>query len=300
MNLYSHAESNIRKTWLYLAGLFVLIMAVAWVASSVLGNPSILYIAVVLSLAMNIGAYWFSDKVALSMMKAKPLEKVQDPELYRIVENLSITAGLPIPKIYIMETAAMNAFATGRDARHAVVAITRGLREKLDRPELEGVLAHELSHVGNKDILLSTIVVVLVGLVALLSDFFFRMMWFGGMRGNRDDKGGQHTIFLVIGIAALVLAPLVATLMQLAISRRREFLADASGALLTRYPEGLARALHKLALDAKPLPGATHATSHLFIDDPFQGKPRQSWFHKLFLTHPPIEERIAALQGMKI
>lgn len=300
MNLYSHAESNIRKTWLYLAGLFVLIMAVAWVASSVLGNPSILYIAVVLSLVMNVGAYWFSDKVALSMMKAKPLEKSQDPELYRIVENLSITAGLPMPKIYLMETSAMNAFATGRDAKHAVVAVTRGLREKLDRAELEGVLAHELSHVGNKDILLSTIVVVLVGLIALLSDFFFRMMWFGGVGGNRDDRGGQHVIFLVIGIAALILAPLVATLMQLAISRRREFLADASGALLTRYPEGLARALHKLALDAKPLPGATHATSHLFIDDPFQGKPRQSWFHKLFMTHPPIEERIAALQGMKI
>ena len=162
MNLYSHAESNVRKTWLYLAGLFVLIMAVAWVASSALGNPSILYIAVILSLVMNVGAYWWSDKVALAMMKAKPLEKSQDPELYRIVENLSITAGLPAPKIYIMETAAMNAFATGRDAKHAVVALTRGLREKLDRAELEGVLAHELSHVGNKDILLSTIVVVLV------------------------------------------------------------------------------------------------------------------------------------------
>ncbi len=300
MNLYSHAESNVRKTWLYLAGLFVLIMAVAWVASFVLGNPSILYIAVVLSLAMNVGAYWFSDKVALSMMKAKPLEKSQDPELYRIVENLSITAGLPMPKIYVMETGAMNAFATGRDAKHAVVAVTRGLREKLDRVELEGVLAHELSHVGNKDILLSTIVVVLVGLVALLSDFFFRMMWFGGR--SRDNEGGNasSTIMLVVGVAALILAPIVATLMQLAISRKREFLADASGALLTRYPEGLARALHKLALDATPLPGATHATSHLFIDDPFQGAPRKSWFHKLFLTHPPIEERIAVLQSMKI
>ena len=301
MNLYSHAESNIRKTWLYLAGLFVLIMAVAWVASFMLGNPFILYIAVVLSLVMNMGAYWFSDKVALAMMKAKPLERAQDIELYRIIENLSITAGLPMPRVFIIETAAMNAFATGRDAKHAVVAVTRGLREKLDRAELEGVLAHELSHVGNKDILLSTIVVVLVGLVALLSDFFFRTMWFGGMR-SRNNEGGNASsaIMLVVGIAALILAPLVATLMQLAISRRREFLADASGALLTRYPEGLARALHKLALDAKPLPGATHATAHLFIDDPFQGKPRQSWFHKLFMTHPPMEERIAALQGMKI
>src|SRR3989344_7471743 len=291
--LYTRAESNIRKTWLYLAGLFVLIIAVAWVSSYVLGNPSILYIAVVLSLVINVGAYWWSDKVALAMMKAKPLEKSQDPELYRIVENLAITAGLPMPKIYIMETSSMNAFATGRDVKHAVVAVTRGLRKKLDRTELEGVIAHELSHVGNKDILLSTIVVVLVGLVALLSDFFFRAVWFGGMRG-RDNEGGNasSTIMMVIGIAALILAPLVATLMQLAISRKREFLADASGALLTRYPEGLARALHKLALDAKPLPGATHATAHLFIDDPFQGKPRQSWFHKLFMTHPPIEERI--------
>ena len=235
------------------------------------------------------------------MSGAKPIEKKDSPELYRIVENLSITAGLPLPKIYIIQEAQPNAFATGRDKNHAVVAVTRGLLEKLDRTELEGVIAHEMAHIGNKDILLGTIIVILVGVVTILSNIFLRASHWGGMgRGRRDSKGSAGIIFLALGIAAAVLAPLAATLIKLAISRKREFLADTSGALLTRYPEGLARALEKISADPNPLKAANDSTAHLYIQNPFRGREGSSWFHKLFLTHPPVKERIAALRGMKI
>jgi heat shock protein HtpX len=296
--LYTHAESNTRKTWLYLTIFLLFIIGLGWLLSYLLGNQIILILAVVFSFLMSFGSYWYSDKIVLAMTKAKPIEKKDNPELYRLVENLSITAGLPLPKIYIISEDQPNAFATGRNPQQAVVAVTRGLLEKLNRVELEGVIAHELSHIGNRDILLSTIVVVLVGLVALLSDFFLRISFWGGDRRNSRGSGGA--ILLVLGIVAAILAPLAAVLIQMAISRKREFLADSSGALLTRYPEGLARALEKISQDPRPLKIANDATAHLYIASPFRGREKTSWFHKLFLTHPPVEERIKVLRGMKI
>jgi len=297
--LYTQAESNVRKTWLLLTGFFVFIIGIGYLFSYLLNNSFILIISVILSTVMSFGSYWYSDKIVLKMARARPLEKKENPELYRIVENLSLTAGLPMPKIYIIEEKQPNAFATGRDPKHAVVAVTRGLLEKLDRVELEGVISHEISHIKNKDILLSTIVVILVGLVALLSDFFLRVSFWGGIRrDSRDSSGGS--VLMILGIIAAILAPLAATLLQLAISRKREFLADASGALLTRYPEGLARALEKISQDSTPLKSANNATAHLYFQNPFKGKEKTSWVARLFMTHPPVEERIKALRGMKI
>jgi heat shock protein HtpX len=288
-----------RKTWLYLAGFFVLVIGVGWVFSYALGSSAILWIAVIVSVVMSWTSYWYSDKIILAISKARPVEKRDNPELYRIVENLSITAGLPVPKIYIIQEAQPNAFATGRDAKHAVVAVTTGLLSKLERVELEGVLAHELSHIGNKDMLVSAVVVVLVGLVALASDFFFRITFWGGM-GGRDERRGSHPAFLILALVAAFLAPLAAQLVRLAISRKRELLADATGALLTRYPEGLARALEKIAQDPNPMRSANDATAHLYLASPFRGKEQTSWLHKLFMTHPPVQERVTALRGLHI
>ena len=233
------------------------------------------------------------------MAHAKPIEKSDNPELYRIVENLAITAGLPLPKIYIIYERQLNAFATGRDKNHAVVAVTQGLLEKLERSELEGVIAHELSHIGNKDMLLSTVIVIFAGIVALLSDFFLRISFGGG--GRRDsDNNKAGALLMVLGFAAAILAPLAASLIRLAISRKREFLADADGALLTRYPEGLASALEKIATDVTPMRSAHAATAHLYIDSPFNEKQSHNWFVKIFQTHPPVEERIKALRDMNI
>ena len=303
MNLYTHAESNTRKTWLYLTGFFVLIIVLGWVISYALESPALLIFAVVVSITMSVGSYWFSDKLVIAMSNAKPIEKKDHPELYRLVENLSITAGLPMPRLYIISDPQPNAFATGRNAENGVVAVTTGLLERLERVELEGVLAHELSHIGNKDILVSTIVVVLVGVVVLTADFFFRMAFWGGLGGGRDnDRGGGQAQFIMIGVALvfMILAPLLAQLMKMAISRKREFLADASGALLTRYPDGLARALEKIASDPHQLRTASDATAHLYFTSPFRGKEKKSWIHKLFMTHPPVEERVAALKGIQI
>lgn len=297
--MYSQAESNIQKTWLYVTGFFLLVIGLGWVMSQALGSPGILFIAVFLSIIMSVGSYWYSDKLVLSMSHAKALEKRDNPELYRVVENLSITAGLPMPKLYLIQDAQPNAFATGRDATHAVVAVTTGLLERLERTELEGVLAHEMSHIGNKDMLLSTLVVVLVGIVTLMVDFFFRMSFFGG--NSRDDRQGQgKAIFMILAVALMIIAPLLAQLTKLAISRKREFLADASGALLTRYPEGLANALVKISSAPQQLRSANDATAHLYIVNPFRGKEMMSNLHKLFLTHPPLEERVRALRGMNI
>jgi heat shock protein HtpX len=295
-SLYTHTESNTRKTFLLVGVFLVFIIALGWLFSYVLGSYIILLIAVIFSIGMSFGSYWFSDKVVLQMTKAKPIKKEDNPELYRIIENLSITAGLPIPKIYILNESQPNAFATGRDKEHAVVVVTRGLLEKLERVELEGVIAHELSHIGNKDMLLQTIVVVLVGVIALASNWFLRISFFGG--GRR--KGNSGLIFLILGIVAAILAPLAATLIKLAISRKREFLADADGALLTRYPEGLARALEKISKDPSSLKVANNSTAHLFIASPFRGKEKKSFFTRIFMTHPPVEERITALRGMRI
>lgn len=296
--LYTQAESNTRKTWLLITGFLIFIIGLGYLFSYLLDSSTILIIAVIFSFLMSFGSYWYSDKIVLAMAKAKPIEKKDSPELYRIVENLSITAGLPMPKIYIIEERQPNAFATGRNAKHAVVAVTRGILEKLDRVELEGVIAHELSHIGNKDMLLSTVIVILVGIVALLSNFFLRISFWGGTRRDSRDSGG--VLLMILGIVAAILAPIAATLIQLAISRKREFLADATGALLTRHPEGLARALEKISQDQTPLRTANNATSHLYIQNPFKGKQKTSWFTKLFMTHPPIEERVRALRGMKV
>lgn len=301
MNLYTHAESNTRKTWLYLTLFLLLVIGFGWIVSTILGSPIILVFVVVISVVMSIGSYWYSDKIVLKLSKAKLIEKKDNPELYRIVENLAITAGLPTPRIYIINSEQPNAFATGRDAKHAVVAVTKGLLDKLERVELEGVLAHELSHIGNKDMLVSSVVVVLVGIVVLLADFFFRIAFFGGM-GSRGGRGGgqMKLIMIVIALVFMILAPIMANVIKFAISRKREYLADVSGALLTRYPEGLASALQKISDDPHELKGANDATAHLFFASPFRGKEKKSWIHKLFLTHPPIEDRIKALRGIKI
>ena len=296
MSIYTHAESNIRKTWFYLTGFFVFVIGVGWLASYLMETPMILWIAVVLSIVMSVSSYWYSDRMVIALTRAKPAPKEQYLELHRIVENLAITAGLPTPRIFVIPEAQPNAFATGRNAKHAVVAVTTGLLERLDRTELEGVLSHELSHIGNKDMLISTIVVVLVGCVTILVDFFLRMTFFGG----RDRRGHSNAIFLIIGLVLLILAPILARLIQLAISRKREFLADASGALLTRYPEGLARALEKIASYPSQMRSASDATAHLFIASPFRGGEAASWLHKLFMTHPPMQERVRALRGMRV
>jgi len=298
--LYTQAESNIRKTWFLMAGFLMLIIALGWLFSYLFGNQNILFFAVIFSILTSVSSYWYSDKIVLSLMKAKPIEKRDEPELYRIIENLCITAGLPLPKIYIIEEPQPNAFATGRNANHAVVAVTRGLLNKLERVELEGVIAHELSHIGNKDMLLQTIVVLLVGIVAMLSNFFLRISFFGGRGERRDSRDSGGSFLAILGIIAAILAPIAATLIQLAISRKREFLADGTGALLTRYPEGLALALEKISADPNPLRVANNSTAHLFIASPFRGREAKSWFTKLFMTHPPVEERIEALRQLKI
>lgn len=291
--LYNYADSNKRKTLFLIFGFLIFIISLGWVFSFLLDTYIILIIAVVLSVLMSIGSYWYSDKIVLSMTKAVPVKKEDSPELYRVVENLSITAGLPMPRIYIIEESQPNAFATGRNPKHSVVAVTRGLLEKLDRTELEGVIAHELAHIGNRDMLLGTVVVILVGVVALLSNLFVRVSLFG--RGGRNSKSSG--IFLLLGIIAAILAPIAASLIKLAISRKREYLADASGALLTRYPEGLARALEKISQDSSSMKIANSSTAHLFISSPFKGKEKTNWFTKLFLTHPPTEERVKSLRG---
>ncbi len=285
-----------------MAAFFGVVIAVGWVFSQAYQDPGILYIAVIFSIGMNVAGYWYSDKIVLALHHAKPVDLKSEPELYRILENLTITAGLPMPKFYVVEDLALNAFATGRNATHAAVAVTRGLLERMDRSELEGILAHELSHIGNRDMLVSTIAVVLVGIISILSDIFMRSLWFRGRDNERE--GGGHAIFFLIGIVLAILSPLVATLIRLAVSRRREFLADTSGMLLTRYPDGLISALKKLAHDDRPLRTATNATAHLFLDNPF-GADRETgkktpWLVKIFSTHPPIGERIMALeQGRK-
>ena len=299
-SLYTQAESNTRKTWLYLTGFFLLIIGIGWLISYLMQSTFILWLAVILSFLMSFFSYWYSDKVVLAMSRAREIKKQDNPELYRLVENLCIASGLPLPKIYIIDEAQPNAFATGRDPKNGVVAVTRGLLERLDRAELEGVLAHELAHIGNRDILLSTIVVVLVGVVVIITDFFFRIAFWGGMSGRGRDRGQARLILILFALALAILAPLFANLMKLAISRKREFLADASGALLTRYPEGLARALEKISQDPRALGTANDATAHLYIVSPFRGKEKTSWLHRLFMTHPPIEERIKALRGMEI
>jgi len=295
MNLYAQRASNIRKTWALVLGFLVVVIAVGYVISWYYNNPSILYIAVIMAVGTNFYAYWASDKLVLSMNRARPATREEFFDLYTVTENLSIAAGLPMPKLYVIDDPAPNAFATGRDENHAVVCATTGLLSMMTRPELEGVISHELSHIKNRDMLLMTVAVVLAGLVAILADLFMRMSFFGG--SNRDNREGGSPIFMILGVVGIILAPIAAQLIQLAISRRREFLADASGALLTRYPEGLASALSKIGSYAAPMRSANTATAHLFIGDPFGRRAASAagWVQKMFATHPPVQERIAAL-----
>lgn len=283
----------------------LVVIGVGWAASYYFGNVMILYAAVGMALVMNIFAYWQSDKIAIRSTGAKPADEKTYRELHRIVENLSITAGLPKPRVYIIDDPAPNAFATGRNPENAAVAVTSGLLRMLDKSELEGVIAHELAHIGNRDILVMTVAVVLVGIISILVDFFIRISFFGG--GNRD-RGG-NPVLLIAAVVAVVVAPLAAQLLQMAVSRKREFLADASGALLTRYPEGLARALEKISSYKAPMRHANHATAHLFIGNPFGGGDlpardaqagKSRFIAKLFSTHPPVNERLAALRDIRI
>ncbi|HTX86585.1 MAG TPA: M48 family metallopeptidase [Candidatus Nanoarchaeia archaeon] len=304
MTLYTDSDSNARKTWILMTIFFVAVIGIGWVFSQALDSPAILYIAVIFSIVSSFVSYWWSDKMVLAMSNAHEVDRDSARELYNVVENLCITAGLPVPKIYIIDDPAPNAFSTGRDKKHAVVAITTGLLNKLEKVELEGVMAHELSHIGNRDILLSTVVTVLVGVVVLLADWFLRISFWGGVGGRRrrDDNGGQiQVIILIIAIILAILAPIFAALMQLAISRKREFKADADGALLTRFPEGLIRALEKIDADPNKLQAANRATAHMYIISPLKGEDgKVGFFSKLFLTHPPTIDRINALRGLKV
>ena len=275
-------------------GFLVVVIAVGYAISWYYGNPFILYVAVFIAVATNFYAYWQSDKLVLSMSHARPATREDFFDLYTVTENLSITAGLPKPKLYVIDDPAPNAFATGRDENHAVVCATTGLLSILTRPALEGGIAHELSHIKNRDILLMTIAVVLAGFVAIIADIFLRMSFHGG--GRSDSRQGG-VIMMILMVAGIILAPLAAKLIQFAVSRRREFLADASGALLTRYPEGLASALEKISSYNMPMRHASHATAHLFIDEPF-GKSevgKMAWIGRLFSTHPPVQDRIKVL-----
>lgn len=299
MSLYTHRDSNIRKTWFLITIFLLLVMGMGWVFGQIYQNQGIFVFAFLFSIIMSVSSYWWSDKIVIMTTGAKLAPENEYRELHNIVENLVITAGLPKPRVYIVDTPQPNAFATGRNPKHAVVAVTTGLLNIMDRSELEGVLSHELSHVGNYDMLVSTVAVVLVGVIQLMSDVFMRSMLY--RRGGGRDRGGAPVILVGIAVILAVLAPIAGVLMQLAISRKREFLADASGALLTRYPEGLAKALEKLARDNTPMRQANHATAHLWLDDPYQGKEKKmSLITKIFMTHPPIEERIKKLRDLRV
>jgi len=300
--LYTHIDSNKRKSWLLLSCFFILIILVGYVFSYVMDDSAILYVAVFISIIFSFISYWWSDKIVLAMSDAKLVKHDTNKEFYHVVENLCITAGLPLPKIYVINDTALNAFATGRDPEHAVVAVTVGLLQKLDRSELEGVIAHELSHIGNRDILLATLVTVMVGVIVLLADWFRRWSIFGSRKNNSERDGRITLIITIVAIVLSILAPIFAYLMQFAISRKREFLADADGALLTRYPEGLAKALEKISADQEPLEVANRATAHLYITSPFKedSKKKTSFWAKAFMTHPPVSERVAALRGLKM
>lgn len=296
--VYTEIARNKRRT-AFLIGLFLLfVIALGYIFSRVYG-AWILPLAVAIASFQAIASYWWSDKITLSISGAHEVTKKEAPELYRVVENLAITGGLPTPKVYVINDPAPNAFATGRDPNHAVIAVTTGLLEKLDKPELEGVIAHEFSHIGNYDIRLMTVVVVLVGIITLLSDWFLRFSFWGG-DDNDSDSNQVRLILTLVGLVLAILAPFFALLLQLALSRKREYLADADGALLTRYPEGLARALEKITADTKPLATANKATAHLYITNPLKDHNggSKSWFAGLFDTHPPIEERIKRLREM--
>lgn len=282
-----------------MSGFVVFVVLAGYVMGQALGyGNSWMFIAVIFSVASSFVSYYWGDKMVLAMSGARPADRKGDFDFFTVAENLAIAAGLPKPKLYVIEDTAMNAFATGRDPEHAVICATTGIISKLERRELEGVIAHELSHIKNYDIRLMAVVAVLVGTIAFLADMFMRSLWWGGHRRDRDEDKGVGQLLLVVGIVLAIVSPIIASLIQLAVSRKREYLADASAAYLTRYPEGLARALEKLGKDKEVLEAATNATAHLYITNPFKGKEFGAWFAGLFNTHPPLTERIKALRSM--
>lgn len=296
--MYNQITSNKRKSAILVIIFIAVVFALAYIINLWYGQGSygFLVIAAIISLTMTLVSYYKGDQFALKLAGAQgPLTLNDNPYVYRLVENLCITAGLPMPKIYIIPEPAMNAFATGRDHQHASIALTQGIVDKLENEELEGVIAHELAHIKNYDIRLATLVIVLVGMVSIVSNFFLRSNLYGGRRfSNRNEGGRAGGILMIIGLILIILAPLIAQLIKLAISRKREFLADASSALLTRYPEGLAKALEKISTNPTPLTKMHEATAHLYIVNPLVGKK----FAQFFSTHPPIEERVKALRDM--
>jgi len=304
MTAYTQISANRFKTWVIMLAFAFFITFVVYIFTNALGfrGPSALGfsgIALIIAGLMNFFTYYNSDKIVMTISGAKQIQKKDNQTLFRTVENLCIASGLPMPKVYIIDDTAPNAFATGRDPKHASIAFTKGILEKLSKLELEGVTAHELSHVGNYDTRLMSIVSILVGSVALLADWFIRITWWGG-GGDRDENNSSNAIFMIIALVLAILAPIIAILIQLAISRKREFLADASGALLTRNPDDLADALIKISKDREPLEVANKATAHLYIVNPFkEGHKLVGTFAGLFNTHPPIEERVKALRSMQ-
>ncbi len=305
MLTYTEISKNKTYSVLLIFIFLLVIIGLGFVFSQAYNAPEFVLVAVVFSSVSAFVSYFFSDQITLGISHAEEVDLKSSPELYQIVENLTITAGLPMPRVYTIDDTAINAFATGRDPKHAVVCVTTGALTRLNKTELEGVIAHELSHVGNYDIRFMTLVVVLVGTITLLADWMVRFSLFGDRRKNNDNNG--NGLFLIIGIVLAIVSPLIATLIKLAVSRRREYLADSSGALLTRYPEGLANALEKIAADSEALEVANKATAHLYIASPFKndadGAPEKhgaSWFTNLFNTHPPIGDRIKRLREMNL
>jgi len=299
MSIHGQIQANIAKSYAFMAGFIVFVVFAAYIMGNALGyGNSWVVVAVIFSVISSFVSYYFGDSLVLAMSGARPADRKRDFDFFTVAENLSMAAGIPKPRLYVIDDSAMNAFATGRDPKHAVVCATTGILSRLDRRELEGVIAHELSHIKNYDTRLMAVVAVLAGTIAFLADMFMRSLWWGGHRRDRDDDRGMGQILLLVGIVLAIVSPIVATLIQFAISRRREYLADASGANLTRYPEGLARALEKLAGDREVLEAATNAMAHLYITNPFKGKNFGAWFANLFNTHPPIKERVKILRSM--
>lgn len=298
INVYEQVDQNKRRSVIIMLLFIIFITLVAWGLAKALGyGPGVIGIALIIAGIMSFASYWWSDRIILTISRARPADRKRDFHFFTVAENLAMASQIPMPKLYVIEDSASNAFATGRDPSHAVVCATRGLLEKLDRTELEGVVAHELSHIKNYDTRLMSIVTVLVGMVVLIADWFLRSTLWGGRSRNREE-GNLGAIMFLIGIVLALLSPLIAQLIQLAISRRREFLADASAVMLTRFPDGLIRALQKIAADKQPLEVANKATAHLYIINPFKGQQARSWLTNLFNTHPPVEERIKALREM--
>lgn len=297
--MYNQITANKRKSFLLIAIFVGIIIALGWLFDQYTGSYNGVMVAIAISFLMSLFSYYSGDKMALWTAGAKPIKKEDHPYVWRLIENLCITAGLSLPKVYLISDPAPNAFATGRDPQHASLALTTGIIERLENEELEGVIAHELSHIKNYDIRLMMIVIVLVGTIAFLADWLMRGFFWGQWGQREERRSGLEAILLVAGVILALLSPLVAQLIQLAVSRRREFLADASGALLTRYPEGLARALEKISAYKNPMTRANNATAHLYFANPF-GQKAIRGLAKLFSTHPPIEERIKTLREMNV